>query len=135
MANAFAANPGSMSSFTPMSRSRVGMPMSARSLSMYSIAVSAIASAPGGLLICLEDLLGWWPDHPQPVALDAILALAAHDPEQALEEALRGRVPYGCDGRVALQAAGAEVIDRALWRWPFSAGTDYLVCATVARTG
>jgi len=93
------------------------------------------ASAPGGLLICLEDLLGWWPDHPQPVALDAILALAAHDPEQALEEALRGRVPYGCDGRVALQAAGAEVIDRALWRWPFSAGTDYLVCATVARTG
>ncbi len=56
-------------------------------------------------------------------------------PRRRSQAALRGRTPYGCDGRLALQAAGAEVIDRALWRWPFSAGTDYLVCATVARTG
>ena len=91
------------------------------------------ASAPGGRIILLEDLLGWWPGHPQPVTLEAILA--EPDPEAALQAALRGRTPYGCDGRLALQAAGAEVIDRALWRWPFSAGTDYLVCATVARTG
>ena len=89
------------------------------------------ASAPGGLIVCIEDVLGWWAGHDQPVTLDAILAEG--DPEDALELALRGRVPYGCDGRIALQAAGAEVIDRALWRWPFSPGTDYLVCATVAR--
>jgi hypothetical protein len=31
------------------------------------------------------------------------------------------------DDRLALRAAGAEVIDRALWRWPFSPGTDYLI--------
>ena len=86
-----------------------------------------LASAP--LVICLEDILGWWAGHDQPFTLESILA---RDPEAALEEALRGRIPYGCDGRLALHSAGAEVIDRALWRWPFSPGTDYLVCATVA---
>ena len=38
------------------------------------------------------------------------------------------------DAAAAVAALGAEVIDRALWRWPFSARTDYLVCGTVART-
>ena len=83
------------------------------------------------VLICLEDLLGWWEGHDQPLELDEILA--EPDSEQALAQALRGRLPYGCDGRLALQAAGTEVIDRALWRWPFAPGTDYLVCGTVAR--
>ena len=64
-----------------------------------------------------EDLLGWWDGHPQPLPLDKILA--TDDPEAALAKALTGRSD-GCDGRLALQAAGAEVIDRALWRWPFS---------------
>jgi hypothetical protein len=88
-------------------------------------------AASGGLLIVFEDLLGWWDGHPQPLTLEEILA--EPDPERALQRAQRGSLPYGCDGRVALRAAGAEVIDRALWRWPFSPGTDYLVCATVAR--
>jgi hypothetical protein len=87
------------------------------------------ASAP--LLIVLEDLLGWWDGHPQPFTLESLLAL---DPRAALARAANGNVPYGCDGRLALQAAGAEVIDRALWRWPFSPGTDYLIAASVARS-
>ena len=54
MPNAFAANPGSMSSVTPMSRKRVGMPISARSCSTArmpdspnSSAVGISATAPG----------------------------------------------------------------------------------------
>jgi hypothetical protein len=88
-------------------------------------------AASTGLIVCLEDVLGWWAGHDQPVTLDAVLA--EPDSEAALRLVSRGRLPYGCDGRLALQAAGAEVVDRALWRWPFSPGTDYLVCATVAR--
>ena len=88
-------------------------------------------AASAGLIICLEDVLGWWEGHEQPFALEDVLA--HEDADAALEQISRGRLPYGCDGRVALQAAGAEVLDRAFWRWPFSHGTDYLVCATVAR--
>jgi hypothetical protein len=84
------------------------------------------ASAP--LIVCLEDVLGWWEGHPQPVTLEDILA--APEP---LELVARGSTPYGCDGRVALAAAGGEVVEQTFWRWPFSHGTDYLVCATLAR--
>lgn len=88
-------------------------------------------AASAGLIVCVEDLLGWWSGHPQPMTLASLLA--EHDADAALERAAAGNLPYGCDGRVALHAAGASVVDRALWRWPFSPGTDYLVCATVAR--
>jgi len=84
-------------------------------------------SAP--LVIVLEDLLGWWAGHDQPMTLDEILA--APDP---LALALKGRTPYGCDARLALRAAGAETVDRAFWRWPFAPGTDYLICASVAQS-
>lgn len=87
-----------------------------------------VASAPGGLVVCVEDVLGWWVGREQPFSIEE--ALAADDP---LELIARGKPARGCDGRLALSAAGTEVIDRALWRWPFAPGTDYLVCATVAR--
>jgi hypothetical protein len=89
------------------------------------------AAAPGGVLIVIEDLLGWWAGHDQPFALADVLAL---DPEAALAKASQGRLARGCDGRRALEAAGAKTLERAFWHWPFSFGTDYLVCATVSRT-
>jgi hypothetical protein len=87
-------------------------------------------AATAALVVCLEDVLGWWDGHEQPFALEDVLA--APDP---LELVARGSLPYGCDGRVALAAAGTELVERVFWRWPFSPGTDYLVCATVARAG
>jgi hypothetical protein len=91
------------------------------------------ASAPGGLLICIEDVLRWGVDHHQPFTIDEVLAAAEADPERALELVQRGKQPRGCNGRLALGLVGAQVIDRTFWRWPFAPGTDYLVCATVAR--
>ena len=88
------------------------------------------AAAPGGVLIVIEDLLGVWAGHDQPFPLADVLGL---DPDAALAMALHGRLARGCDGRRALEAAGATTLERAFWHWPFSLGTDYLVCATVAR--
>jgi hypothetical protein len=84
-------------------------------------------AASAGIIVCLEDVLGWWDGHEQPFALQDVL-----DAPDPLELVARGSLPYGCDGRVALAAAGTQVLERAFWRWPFSPGTDYLVCATVA---
>lgn len=97
------------------------------------VADPADAAVPGALLVCIEDLLGRWPGHDQPFTIHDMLALAALDPDRALRRAREGRPAYGCDGRVALAAAGVETVDRAWWRWPFAYGTDYLVCATVGR--
>jgi hypothetical protein len=91
------------------------------------------AAAPGGVVVHLHDLLGWWPDHGQPFPLDAVLALARTDPPAALRLAGRGDVPYGCDPRAASLALGADIVDTRFWRWPFAPGTEYLACATVAR--
>jgi hypothetical protein len=99
------------------------------------IADLVTAAVPGGVLICIEDVLGWWVGHEQPFALDELLDDAALHPDNALRRGQQGRLAYGCDGRVALAAAGARTVDRACWRWPFAPGTDYLVCATVARVG
>jgi hypothetical protein len=79
-------------------------------------------------VILVEDVLGWWDGREQPFALDDVLE--ADDPMALVA---RGKPARGCDGRLALTAAGATVVDRAFWRWPFTPGTDYLVCATVAR--
>lgn len=96
-----------------------------------AVVANLAASAPGGLLVLVEDVLGWWAGHEQPFTLDEVLAQT--DPEAALALIARGRPARGADGRAALASARAEVIDRAFWRWPFTPGTDYLVCATVAR--
>lgn len=92
------------------------------------------ASAPHGLVVHIHDLLGWWPGHPQPFTLQHILTVADHDVAAALDLARDGKVPYGCDPREGCAALGAEIIDTALWRWPFAPHVDYLTCATVART-
>jgi hypothetical protein len=92
------------------------------------------AAAPGGLVIHLHDLLGWWEGHPQPFTLQEVLELGARDPQAALTLAARGNVPYGCDPRAASARLGAEVLATAFWHWPFNPATDYLVCATVTRS-
>lgn len=93
------------------------------------------ASAPGGLVVFVHDMLGWWAGHPQPFSLDEVLDRAARgDPERAVAFATGGTLPYGCDPRTATARAGGEIIDTKLWRWPFAPGTDYLVCATVAQS-
>lgn len=91
------------------------------------------ASAPHGVVVHVHDLLGWWPGHPQPFALDDVLTLAERDLDAALELARTGNFPHGCDPRQACVALDATIVDTALWRWPFAPGVDYLVCATVAR--
>lgn len=91
------------------------------------------AAAPGGVVVHLHDLLGWWPRYDQPFTLNAILALADTDPAAALTVASRANPPYGCDPRAASHALGGEIIDTRFWRWPFSPETDYLVCASVVR--
>lgn len=99
-----------------------------------AVAARLHASVPNGLVIYVHDLLGWWPGHPQPFALDEVLELAQHHSEAALALAASGAQPRGCDPRLAAWRAGAEVIQTDFWRWPFAPDTDYLVCATVVRT-
>jgi hypothetical protein len=91
------------------------------------------AAAPGGAVVLLHDVLGWWDGHPQPFALDDVLALAHRDPAAAVARARGGDVPYGCDPWLATRRAGARVTATRLWRWPFAPGADYLVCALVTR--
>jgi hypothetical protein len=88
------------------------------------------AAAPGGTVVILHDLLGWWDGHPQPFALADVLA---RDPPAALRLARTGTLPYGCDPWRAITRAGARVLDTRLWRWPFAPGADYLVCGLVTR--
>src|SRR5688500_7272064 len=98
-----------------------------------AVVAGLAAAAPGGLLICVEDVLGWWAGRDQPFTIDEVLAAAEDDPERALELVQRGKQARGCNGRTALALAGTQVVDRTFWRWPFTQGTDYLVCAAVAR--
>ena len=91
------------------------------------------AAAPGGAVVLLHDLLGWWDGHPQPFALEEVLQLARHDPAAALRRARTGSLPYGCDPWLATRRAGARVIETRLWRWPFAPGADYLVCGLVTE--
>lgn len=88
------------------------------------------ATREGGAVVVLHDLLGWWEGHPQPFALDRLLAL---HPDEALALAQRGSLPYGCDPWVATRRAGARVETTRLWRWPFSPGADYAVFGLVTR--
>jgi SAM-dependent methyltransferase len=99
-----------------------------------AVVARLLASAPGGVLVIVDDVLGWWAGHPQPFALDAVLACAAREgPDAARALVRRGSPAYGCDAEAALRRAGAEVLDTAFWRWPFAPGAEYLVCGRVAR--
>lgn len=98
-----------------------------------AVAARLHASAPDGLVVYVHDLLGWWDGHPQPFTIDALLTAARRDPEDALALAATGNTPYSGDPRVAIDDLGGEIVRTAFWRWPFSPGADYAVCATVAR--
>lgn len=91
------------------------------------------AAAPGGTVVILHDLLGWWDGHRQPFTLQELLARGAGDPGAALNLARRGSLPYGCDPWLATERAGAHVTRTALWRWPFAPEADYLVFGLVTR--
>jgi SAM-dependent methyltransferase len=103
-------------------------------LDLTRAAVSRLhASAPS--VVHLHDPLAWWDGREQPVALEEILALAASDgPDSALSLVARGLGPHESDPRTAMAELGLSPTATALWRWPFSAGVDYLVCATDAHT-
>ncbi len=89
------------------------------------------ASAPS--VVHLHDPLAWWAGHEQPVALGEILSLAASDgPDAAIALAAGGLGPHESDPRTALAELGLSPAATALWRWPFAAGVDYLVSATLA---
>lgn len=88
------------------------------------------AAAPGGTVVILHDLLGWWDGHRQPFALDELLAA---EPAAALRLARRGSLPYGCDPWLATGRAGARILRTAHWRWPFSPGADYAVFGLLTR--
>lgn len=107
---------------------RVGQPLT------DAVVARLHASAPDGLVIHLHDVLAWWAGHQQPFTVEEVLAVAQRDQQAALERVQSGEMPIGCDPRQGSQRLGAEVIHTAFWRWPFSPGVDYLVCATVTRT-
>lgn len=88
------------------------------------------ASAPGGAVVILHDLLGWWKGHQQPFTLEQLLA---RDPATALKLARGGSLPYGCDPWLATRRAGARVVRATTWRWPFAPGADYAVFGLVTR--
>jgi hypothetical protein len=91
------------------------------------------AAAPGGAVVLLHDLLGWWDGHPQPFTLDELLLVARRDPAAAIARARTGELPYGCDPWLATRRTAARVTATRLWRWPFAPGADYLVCALVTQ--
>ncbi len=94
-------------------------------------ALVARLHASAARVVHLHDPLAWWDGHPQPVALADVLAAAATDPRAALALAAHGSGPHESDPRGALAPRGSSPTATALWRWPFSSGVDYLVCATL----
>ena len=93
-----------------------------------AVVARAHAAAPGGTVVVLHDLLGWWKGHQQPFTLDELLAAS---PADGLALARRGSLPYGCDPWLATRRAGAHVIATRRWRWPFASGADYAVFGLV----
>jgi hypothetical protein len=96
-----------------------------------SVVARLQVSAPSGTVLHVHDPLAWWPGHAQPVALSQLLAIAELNPEAAVRVARRGRGPHESDPRPALNELAIPIRETALWRWPFAAGVDYLVCATI----
>ena len=101
---------------------------------LNSIVAGLHAAAPDGLVVHVHDILAWSDTHKQPLALEAVLALAETDPAAALTLAQKGNVPYGCDPWTASRSVGARLTETTFWRWPFAPGADYLVGAVVARS-
>ena len=89
------------------------------------------ASAP--VVVHVHDPLAWWPGHRQPFTIEQALRRATRDRSPAAVLA-GARQPVGCDPRPALLAQDHRILETAWWRWPFTDGVDYLVCATVAAT-
>ena len=84
-------------------------------------------------VVHVHDPLVWWAGHEQPFTIEQALRRAARDPSPGTVLA-GGREAIGCDPRPALLARGHRILETAWWRWPFTDGVDYLVCATVAFT-
>jgi hypothetical protein len=122
---------------TTLPRERIGVVLARIDRPLVASVVRRLhaSAAPGGIVVHLHDPLGWWDDHIQPVTLDEILAAAATDIDAALELVARGHGPSACDPRAIALEEGIEPVETAFWRWPFQAGVDYLVCATVTRPG
>jgi SAM-dependent methyltransferase len=91
------------------------------------------AAAPGGTVVILHDLLGWWDGHPQPFTPHEMVFRGNRDAADALALARRGSLPYGCDPWVATRRAGASVVATRAWRWPFSERAEYVVFGLVTR--
>jgi hypothetical protein len=91
------------------------------------------AAAPGGTVVILHDLLGWWEGHPQPFTPQELVFRAERDPASALALARRGNLPYGCDPWLATRRAGAQVVTTTAWRWPFADRAEYVVFGLVTR--
>jgi hypothetical protein len=89
------------------------------------------AAAPLGPSVHLDDPIAWWPGHEQPFGLDDVLAAASRSADEALGLIATGNRPIGTDPRHALRA---RIVQTAFWRWPFAAGVDYVVCASVAES-
>ena len=87
-------------------------------------AVVARLHASAELVIHVHDRLGWWDDNAPPSPIEAYLAGDA--------ELADAPGPRGCDIPGALSRCGQRIADRALWRWSFAEGVDYLVEALVA---
>jgi hypothetical protein len=96
-----------------------------------SVVARLHVSAPQGHVVHIHDPVGWWPGHPQPFALDHVLAVAQLHPEAAARLAARGTGPHYSDPRSALAAFAIPIKATSLWRWPFATDVDYLACATV----
>jgi Co/Zn/Cd efflux system component len=89
------------------------------------------ASAP--TVVHIHDPLAWWDGHEQPIALDAILRLAASEgTDAALDLVAQGIGPTESDPRTALASLAIPPQATTLYPWPFSPGVDYLACATLA---
>lgn len=87
-------------------------------------AVVARMHASAELVVHVHDRLGWWEGNAPSAPLQTFLAGEASVADEP--------GPRGCDIAGALLRCGQRVVDRALWRWPFSESVDYLVEAVVA---
>ena len=76
------------------------------------------------VVVHLHDEVGWWPGHAQPRSVEDVLAGPDH------VDGLR--TPRGCDVDGAIDRAGARIVRRARWTWPFTDDTTYLVRARVS---
>jgi hypothetical protein len=104
----------------------------AREGGALTAAVVAALHASAPVVVHVHDPACWGNGYAQPVELHDVLAAGDDDPDAALRLASRAKGPREADPRRALDDAGVPVLRTALWRWPFTAGVDYLVVGTVA---